>query len=144
MSSTGRNNACPCNSGKKYKKCCLPKTDTVRLIPATDITPEEKCRLQDLHDDTGKIVHGSPVKPIECSHLIPEDGEAAYAEWEQEYVTSVTGPCRLLSKQLLKAGNAAVDRILVLAKDGIGHVFYFDMSRHLADTGQLVHKLDEY
>jgi preprotein translocase subunit SecA len=22
---TGRNDACPCGSGKKYKKCCLPK-----------------------------------------------------------------------------------------------------------------------
>jgi len=23
----GRNEKCPCNSGKKYKKCCLNKTD---------------------------------------------------------------------------------------------------------------------
>ena len=26
----GRNDACPCGSGKKYKKCCLPKD---QLIP---------------------------------------------------------------------------------------------------------------
>jgi len=25
MSKTGRNDPCPCGSGKKYKKCCLPK-----------------------------------------------------------------------------------------------------------------------
>jgi hypothetical protein len=27
----GRNDACPCGSGKKYKKCCLPK-DEERLL----------------------------------------------------------------------------------------------------------------
>ena len=26
MSKTGRNDPCPCGSGKKYKKCCLAKT----------------------------------------------------------------------------------------------------------------------
>jgi SEC-C motif len=25
MEKTGRNDPCPCGSGKKYKKCCLPK-----------------------------------------------------------------------------------------------------------------------
>lgn len=25
MSKIGRNDPCPCGSGKKYKKCCLPK-----------------------------------------------------------------------------------------------------------------------
>ena len=25
MDKTGRNDPCPCGSGKKYKKCCLPK-----------------------------------------------------------------------------------------------------------------------
>ena len=25
----GRNDPCPCGSGKKYKKCCLGKTDDV-------------------------------------------------------------------------------------------------------------------
>jgi len=31
--SVGRNNLCPCGSGNKYKKCCLPKeAETERLI----------------------------------------------------------------------------------------------------------------
>jgi hypothetical protein len=25
----GRNNPCPCGSGKKYKHCCLPKDESV-------------------------------------------------------------------------------------------------------------------
>ena len=28
---TGRNDPCPCGSGKKYKKCCLPKEQAARL-----------------------------------------------------------------------------------------------------------------
>jgi len=27
MAKTGRNDPCPCGSGKKYKKCCLPKSE---------------------------------------------------------------------------------------------------------------------
>ncbi|HYE84782.1 MAG TPA: SEC-C metal-binding domain-containing protein [Vicinamibacterales bacterium] len=26
----GRNDACPCGSGKKFKKCCEPKQNTLR------------------------------------------------------------------------------------------------------------------
>jgi hypothetical protein len=28
---TGRNDPCPCGSGKKYKKCCLPKDRAARI-----------------------------------------------------------------------------------------------------------------
>jgi tetratricopeptide (TPR) repeat protein len=31
MASTGRNEPCPCGSGKKYKKCCLPKEEAAKL-----------------------------------------------------------------------------------------------------------------
>jgi len=27
MNEIGRNDKCPCGSGKKYKKCCLPKVE---------------------------------------------------------------------------------------------------------------------
>ena len=30
----GRNESCPCGSGKKYKKCCLNKSDEQRLAEA--------------------------------------------------------------------------------------------------------------
>lgn len=33
MGKTGRNDPCPCGSGKKYKKCCLPK-ESVASVPA--------------------------------------------------------------------------------------------------------------
>jgi tetratricopeptide (TPR) repeat protein len=40
MSAPGRNDACPCGSGKKYKKCCLPRDEAARpRLQASD--PEE-------------------------------------------------------------------------------------------------------
>lgn len=38
----GRNDPCPCGSGKKYKKCCLGKRDALPSAPATMTTMEEK------------------------------------------------------------------------------------------------------
>lgn len=30
---TGRNDLCPCGSGKKFKRCCLPKMRKARMVP---------------------------------------------------------------------------------------------------------------
>lgn len=38
----GRNEPCPCGSGKKYKKCCLPKEKAARAATATNSTPLEQ------------------------------------------------------------------------------------------------------
>lgn len=35
MEKTGRNDPCPCGSGKKYKKCCLSKDQVSRAIQPT-------------------------------------------------------------------------------------------------------------
>ncbi|HET9645177.1 MAG TPA: SEC-C metal-binding domain-containing protein [Burkholderiaceae bacterium] len=34
MPKTGRNDSCPCGSGKKYKHCCLEKDRAAELAPA--------------------------------------------------------------------------------------------------------------
>lgn len=34
MPKTGRNDPCPCGSGKKYKHCCLDKDREAQLVPA--------------------------------------------------------------------------------------------------------------
>src|SRR5271157_6033733 len=36
---TGRNDPCPCGSGKKYKKCCLAKDQEASLRPTAVIAP---------------------------------------------------------------------------------------------------------
>jgi tetratricopeptide (TPR) repeat protein len=43
MSKPGRNDPCSCGSGKKYKKCCLPRDETARLARPRVVaeTPKE-------------------------------------------------------------------------------------------------------
>ncbi|MDR2540199.1 MAG: SEC-C domain-containing protein [Chlamydiales bacterium] len=42
MNKTGRNDPCPCGSGKKFKKCCESKAATKAL------SPERVCLQQSL------------------------------------------------------------------------------------------------
>ena len=43
MPKTGRNDPCPCGSGKKYKHCCLEKDLAAELAPAV----RQRVALQD-------------------------------------------------------------------------------------------------
>jgi tetratricopeptide (TPR) repeat protein len=45
MSKIGRNDPCPCGSGKKYKKCCLPK------VQQRSITDRRKNETNDFFED---------------------------------------------------------------------------------------------
>lgn len=49
---TGRNEPCPCGSGKKYKKCCLVKHEEIRKsMPAEQLQEmEERQRLRESHE----------------------------------------------------------------------------------------------
>ena len=40
MNELGRNDPCPCGSGKKFKKCCLAKNEAARPRRVTVGTPE--------------------------------------------------------------------------------------------------------
>lgn len=58
MSAIGRNDPCPCGSGKKYKKCCLLKTyretgkeDSIREGLVSDLLKFAKKRFGDYIDD---------------------------------------------------------------------------------------------
>jgi len=42
MAKIGRNDKCPCQSGKKYKHCCARKTSTAQPKP---MTPEQAARI---------------------------------------------------------------------------------------------------
>lgn len=49
MAKIGRNDQCPCGSGKKYKKCCLPNKQanlTAQLQPQKISVTEEVAKLQ--------------------------------------------------------------------------------------------------
>jgi len=41
MKAIGRNDPCPCGSGKKYKKCCLPKQEAMPRKAPSEAMPED-------------------------------------------------------------------------------------------------------
>jgi len=69
MSKPGRNDPCPCGSGKKYKKCCLPRDQALRPQVRTedceepfiaeirpDLDAEVDCVLERLQSGAGRAV----------------------------------------------------------------------------------------
>ena len=51
MGKIGRNSPCPCGSGKKYKKCCLPKDEEERRRRLSEANVKEEDRFEDLPED---------------------------------------------------------------------------------------------
>lgn len=68
----GRNEPCPCGSGKKYKKCCMGQED--KLIESPDIT-NSKCPdlptsgLEDMKPNPKlwALIHVSGKNPEKCT-----------------------------------------------------------------------------
>jgi SEC-C motif len=62
MSNVGRNDPCPCGSGKKYKKCCLPRDDLAQVAQAQSrlhepAQPPAAARLApDLEDEIERLM----------------------------------------------------------------------------------------
>src|SRR6202166_542015 len=52
MNKPGRNDPCPCGSGKKHKKCCLPREEAARTAAAQ---PEEPF-IAEIHPDLDEAV----------------------------------------------------------------------------------------
>ncbi len=62
LSKVGRNDLCPCGSGKKYKKCCLGKeTSAVESILRL-VTTEDAAALKTAAEDSG--VRPAPAEPV--------------------------------------------------------------------------------
>jgi len=49
----GRNDPCPCGSGKKYKKCCLEKDKQITLYSSNNELEEDEWEPEDEPDDAG-------------------------------------------------------------------------------------------
>ena len=85
MAKTSRNAPCPCRSGKKYKKCCLPKEEAARA--PTPQAPTQSSVIVDFfgddeEDDLDELSNGV-VDLIEAGKL--EEAEAVCAELRRQY-----------------------------------------------------------
>jgi hypothetical protein len=105
-SKPGRNDPCPCESGKKYKKCCLTKDEALaRAAPAVARSP-------------------APL-PIDAAHDVFPRAPARSLEAELAEARSYADPSRPLDpefavdelsgvvERLIKAGRAAEARALL-------------------------------
>lgn len=52
MNTVGRNDPCPCGSGKKIKKCCENKNSAPKKIQAQKLSPE---RISSITQETSKV-----------------------------------------------------------------------------------------
>src|ERR1700730_15707225 len=63
MAKAGRNDPCPCGSGKKYKRCCLEKDEAAaRALAATPSPPKAAAAAKlaaDLDDDEDELTTAS-------------------------------------------------------------------------------------
>jgi len=67
MSKTGRNDPCPCGSGRKYKKCCLAETfvqvgkeESIRKLPVDDLL---EFHTTDTFQDLTKTINAHKDQP---------------------------------------------------------------------------------
>jgi len=71
MTKVGRNNLCPCGSGKKYKRCCMAHDEaTARMARANSTSA------------AGAPAPGAPASPLlceDCNHDLDDAANAVFA-----------------------------------------------------------------
>lgn len=104
-STAGRNDPCPCGSGKKYKKCCYekdmrkarppafrfsqPSNLTKKTIKATKMAAETSASTTDAFKQRFKVVQNQPIKkPAEDNLLVTFDE----VDYRQDVETTQDSP----------------------------------------------------
>ena len=78
----GRNELCPCGSRKKYKRCCLIKTEEQRLAEAVKTSMQnigseariKRCLYPNQNECSGKIVKAHAIQNNRILNKIAENG----------------------------------------------------------------------
>ncbi|MFI5334790.1 MAG: SEC-C metal-binding domain-containing protein, partial [Chlamydiales bacterium] len=78
MDKVGRNDPCPCGSGKKYKKCCEEKTKhkkfDAQILPTEGEKAKEAVKAAKLSSGFfQKTVFAKPSEPKPLPHTPPHD-----------------------------------------------------------------------
>jgi tetratricopeptide (TPR) repeat protein len=76
----GRNDPCPCGSGKKYKRCCLPRNEAAASKPTA---PEPSAPLAWVEDDDLDELSNRVPRLIEEGKL--DEAEAICRELRNRY-----------------------------------------------------------
>lgn len=109
MSMVGRNDPCPCGSGKKYKKCCLGKgRGNIPSSPSPDAFPVQSIESQRHHQLVSQLMkfaesssHSAEYKKALGEFFIRSD----YDDWETEYGQQVFHAWLLFFREDRKGGT---------------------------------------
>jgi len=101
MATPGRNDPCPCGSGKKYKKCCLPKQEAEKgkVIAKEQAVREERAEARRLQERAAKAA------------FLERFAQAAEIDDELEVLTAASNA----AVDLVKAGK--LDEAEAAARD---------------------------
>jgi tetratricopeptide (TPR) repeat protein len=101
MSDVGRNDPCPCGSGKKYKKCCLSQKQ--RVVPSEE--PSDKHFIVQIVPEVEELCEEA-FDDIERGNLKSAERKAAYLDQLYPYqhkVKFIQGLCLALKEDLDEA-----------------------------------------
>ena len=93
MAKPGRNDPCPCGSGKKYKRCCLPKAGPDKGVLLEQPSPSERAVVS-LAERVARTWHHNEDDEVDdASHAVVElvhagkleDAEAAARDLLKRY-----------------------------------------------------------
>jgi len=81
---TGRNEPCPCGSGKKYKKCCLTRDDDVAFLGRNDL--QTGTLLDEYHILFKSVAfYGQALREVNDNKAEQEELESAYTDFERAF-----------------------------------------------------------
>jgi hypothetical protein len=119
----GRNDSCPCGSGKKFKKCCLGK-DEDELIARVDARSSVPPARAPLRLERDKLVSHDHLAPdagmTRYDPLIPPDPEQWSALGEQEQIDLVADYHRHARLRAPNANAHAVIHVVVERQFALG------------------------
>ena len=113
MENVGRNDPCPCGSGRKYKRCCFSiekKRQNAGLPTGLDHVPTAKCFVTDLDK-----LSNSVITLIESGDL--DTAEATCTRLQREFPDQIDGIWRLAMVQEAKGDRAGAARNYRAAAD---------------------------
>lgn len=106
----GRNDPCPCGNGKKYKKCCLNKSEENRFAEAirysiSNIKNEARikhCLHPNKEECSEKIVKAHAIQNNRILNRIAENGMRNYESNLQSSLQRVIGKGFFTAKQMIQ------------------------------------------
>ena len=89
MAKIGRNAPCPCGSGKKYKKCCLPLQDRSSSQKNISYSEADIDDLDMLSNSVADLINEDKLDEAEKVCLRMEKPYPAEAEWERAEIQHI-------------------------------------------------------